>query len=203
MKHRWLLPEQPDVIGMLRRQLAITIEAIDAFGAWARGDSAAAATTRAAEHAGDDAKRELLKMVRAAFVTPLEPEDLFALSRGVDWILDHTRDVIDEADAMAYSPPDAGIAAMAEALAQAVRLIDEAIGALDADPDRAVEAADAAIHAERAVERVYYDGMARLLEVEHMRERIARRELYRRCASIGETVIDVAERVVYAVMKQS
>jgi phosphate/sulfate permease len=28
------------------------------------------------------------------------------------------------------------------------------------------------------------------------------RELYRRCARIGELVIDVAERVVYAVVKQ-
>ena len=36
-----------------------------------------------------------------------------------------------------------------------------------------------------------------------MRERIARRELYRRCSRIGEVVIDVAERVVYAVVKQS
>lgn len=34
-------------------------------------------------------------------------------------------------------------------------------------------------------------------------ERIARRELYRRCSRIGETVVDVAERVIYAVMKQS
>ena len=31
----------------------------------------------------------------------------------------------------------------------------------------------------------------------------ARRELYRRCSQLGETVVDVAERVVYAVMKES
>jgi uncharacterized protein Yka (UPF0111/DUF47 family) len=203
MKRRWLLPEQPDVVATLRHQLGITIGAVDAFGAWARGDAAAAASVRDAEHIGDDAKRTLLTMLRSAFVTPLEPEDLFTLSRGIDWILDHTRDVIDEADAMAYAPPDAGITAMAEPLARAMRLIDEAIAVLGADPDRAVERADSAIHAERALERAYYEGMAHLLEVDDMRERIARRELYRRCAGIGETVIDVAERVVYAVMKQS
>ena len=45
--------------------------------------------------------------------------------------------------------------------------------------------------------------MAALLEVEDLRERIARRELYRRCSRIGETVVDVAERVVYAVVKES
>jgi hypothetical protein len=36
-----------------------------------------------------------------------------------------------------------------------------------------------------------------------MRLRISRRELYRRCARIGETVVDVAERVIYAVVKES
>ena len=40
-------------------------------------------------------------------------------------------------------------------------------------------------------------------EVEDRNERIARREIYRSCSRLGETVVDVAERVVYAVMKES
>ena len=36
-----------------------------------------------------------------------------------------------------------------------------------------------------------------------MRGRVSHRELYRRCLRIGELVVDVAERVVYAVVKQS
>jgi len=43
------------------------------------------------------------------------------------------------------------------------------------------------------LEQAYYRGMAALLEVTDMRERISRRELYRCCARIGELVIDVAE----------
>jgi hypothetical protein len=45
--------------------------------------------------------------------------------------------------------------------------------------------------------------MGVLLGVQDRHERIARRELYRGCPRIGEMVIDVAERVVYAVAKQS
>ena len=74
---------------------------------------------------------------------------------------------------------------------------------LNSDPDRATAAADAAIKAERKLEHVYYQGMANLLEVTDMRERISRRELYRRCSHIGEVLIDVAERIVYAVVKES
>ena len=28
---RWFLPETPDVLGMLRRQMAVTIDGVDAF----------------------------------------------------------------------------------------------------------------------------------------------------------------------------
>lgn len=198
----WFLPETPDVRGLLREQVAVTIEGVDAFTAWARGDAAAAELVREAEHRGDAAKRTLLNALRAAFVTPLEPEDVFALSRGVDRVLDYTRDIVIEADVMA-SPPDAVIAEMAGLLGEAVRNIDKALSHLGSDDDAATEAADAAITTERGLEHAYYRGMGALLDVQNRGERIARRELYRRCARIGEIVIDVAERVVYAVVKQS
>jgi len=201
-RRRWFLPEIPDVLALLRAQVAVTIEGLDAFTRWADGDLAAAEVVRDAEHRGDRAKRELLNALRAAFVTPLEPEDVFALSRGVDWILDFARDLIAESEAMDCAP-DAVITEMARFLGEAVRHIDQALVHLDRDGDAATEAADAAIKVERELERTYYAGMAALLEVENRSERIARRELYRRCARIGEMVIDVSERVVYAVVKES
>ena len=38
-RKRWLLPETPDVLGMLREQVAVTIDGVDAFAAWAGGDA--------------------------------------------------------------------------------------------------------------------------------------------------------------------
>jgi uncharacterized protein Yka (UPF0111/DUF47 family) len=199
---RWLLPKTPDIVGILRDQLAVTIAGVEAFARWAHGDAEAAGTVREAERRGDAAKRELLTALREAFVMPLASEDVFALSRGIDWILNYTCDLINESEAM-RSPPDAGIAEMAELLAESVRHLDDAIARLDTNGEEAAAAADAAIKAERRLDHAYYDGMAALLEVDDMRERISRRELYRRCERIGDIVIDVAERVVYAVMKQS
>ena len=201
-RRRWFLPETPDVLSLLRAQVAVTIEGLDAFVAWAGGEASAAVAVRDAEHRADVAKRSLLGALRAAFVTPLEPEDVFALSRGVDWILDYARDLISESEAMA-SGPDAAIAEMAQLLAEAVRHIDEALVHLGKDGDAATEAADAAIRTERRLETAYYTGMAALLDLENRTERISRRELYRRCLRIGDMVIDVSERVVYAVVKQS
>lgn len=200
-REHWFLPDTPDVVGLLRRQLAVTLDGIEAFAAWAAGDAAAAQAVRDAEHRGDAAKRELLSELRAAFVTPLEPEDVFALSRDVDWILNYVRDLVSESEAMAC-PPDARIAEMARLLGMAVRQLDTAIAQLAASTDAAIVAADAAIKAERQLEHAYYRGMAALLDVGEGKV-TARRELYRRCSRIGDTVVDAAERVVYAVMKQS
>ena len=200
-RHRWFLPESPDVLGLLRAQLAVTIEGLDAFAAWAGGDRSAAESLLDAERRGDISKRALLGALRAAFVTPLEPEDVFALSRGIDWILNYARDLVAEAEVLAC-PPDAAIAEMAMLLGEAARAIDLALAHLGTDDDAATDAADAAIRAERMLERSYYRSMGVLLGVQDRHERIARRELYRRCLRIGEVVIDVAERVVYAVVRQ-
>ena len=202
MRTHWFLPETPDVVGHLRRETAAMIVGMDAFVAWADGEAGAAARLREARREADVAKREVVEALRAAFVTPLEPEDAFTLSRGIDRIVGHALDLVGEAEVMA-SAPDSGVAEMAKVLAQAARHIDEAIAQFGPDSEAATKAADAALGAERLVAHLYYQGMASLLEVEDMRERISRRELYRRCARIGEGVVDVAERIQYAVVKQN
>jgi len=85
----------------------------------------------------------------------------------------------------------------------AVRHLDDALAKLGTDGDGATTSADAAISAQRELETAYYDGMVALLGVGDRTQRIARRELYRRASRIGEPVVNVAERVVYAVVKQS
>ena len=55
-KH-WFLPESPDVLGMLREQASITVEAMDASIAWSSGDATAALVVRECEHRADETKR--------------------------------------------------------------------------------------------------------------------------------------------------
>jgi uncharacterized protein len=199
---RWFLPASPDVLALLRAQLAITIEAGDAFAAWAAGDEGAAATVREREHAADAAKRELHRALRAAFVTPLEPEDLFALSRGADRVVNQAKDLVRESEVMAC-PPDTALAEMAAIVAGALRELDAAAACLAPRGGDATEGADRAIKGVRRLERVYRKAMAALLDDDDLREVTARRELYRRASRIGEAVEEVAERVLYADVKES
>ena len=200
-KHHWFVPDDSDVLGLLGRQIDATLHGLDALALWAGGDASAAAAVRAAEHAGDAAKQEVLSAVTESFVTPIEPEDLFALSQGIDSLLNRSRDLVNEAEAMGVAP-DATIGEMAGLLGDSLREVAEAVGRLTSDPDAAAGSANAAIRTERGLERVYYQGMAALLENPDQRDRIAKRELYRLIARLGEAEVEVAERVIYAVMKE-
>jgi hypothetical protein len=199
---RWFLPDSPDLIGMLRQQLDVTTDGVDALVAWARGDAAQADEIRSLEHRGDEHKRALERALTTAFTTPLEPQDLYTLSRGIDWILNLSKDLVRESEVMAC-PPDASLAEMCEALAAAVHLLSEAVELLGSEPEAATEKANEALRAQRRIEKVYRDAMASLVGTEDLREVMSRRELYRRVARIGEVVVDVAERVWYTVVKEA
>jgi uncharacterized protein Yka (UPF0111/DUF47 family) len=198
----WFLPETPDVLGILSRQLDLTREGVDALVAWARGDARQGDVIRSLEHRGDEYKRELETALTTAFTTPLEPEDLYALSRGIDLILNQSKDLIRESEVMAC-PPDEPIAQMCEALAESVHLLCEAVELVGTKASGATGRANDALRVERRIEKVYRAAMASLLEVDDLREVMARRELYRRLSRIGEVVVEVAERVWYTVVKES
>jgi uncharacterized protein Yka (UPF0111/DUF47 family) len=198
----WFLPETPDVLGILSRQLDLTREGVDALVAWARGDARQGDVIRSLEHRGDEYKRELETALTTAFTTPLEPEDLYALSRGIDLILNQSKDLIRESEVMAC-PPDEPIAQMCEALAESVHLLCEAVELVGTKASGATGRANDALRVERRIEKVYREAMASLLEVDDLREVMARRELYRRLSRIGEVVVEVAERVWYTVVKES
>ena len=157
---------------------------------------------RDCEHRADAIRRDLHSALRDAFVTPIEPEDLYALSRGSDEVLNQAKDAVRESEVMACAP-DAALGEMAEMLAQATRQLEEAISHLGARSELASDAANAAVKSDRRVEHIYRVAMAALLETDDLREVTARRELYRRCSRMGETVVDVAERIQYAVVKES
>lgn len=199
----WFLPQAPDVLGMLHRQTAITVEGVDELVAWARGDAAAADRLRECEHRADDSKRELREALTDAFSTPLELEDVFELSRGVDEIVNDAKNTVGEAEAM-ETPPDEAIAEMAVQLAAGTRQLAKALELLEAgDRTAATAAADRAVREQRHLQHTYRAAMSALVKVEDLRELAARRELYRRMARTGDELVAVAERVWYSVLKES
>lgn len=202
MTKHWFLPQNPDVMKTLMAQADITVAGAIAFAAWAGGDPAQAAQVRACEHQADELRRQLSLQLRQAFSTPVDQEDLFTLSERLDAVLNALKNVVREADSYALEP-DTAIAAMASEIATGVQHLRTAIDHLARDGDMATREADAAVSSERQMEKIYRDAMRGLLAVDDLRVVLTRGEFYRRTLEIGERLTRVADRVWYAVVKES
>jgi uncharacterized protein Yka (UPF0111/DUF47 family) len=84
------------------------------------------------EHAGDELAHEVVRLINRTFVTPFDREDIFALSSGLDDILDYVDEIAETF--MLYGidavPPAAN--EMVRLLAQAIGQLQKAIGKLEA-----------------------------------------------------------------------
>lgn len=204
------LPDTPDVLGMLVSQAEVTVEGMDALERWAWCDPGAADAVRDAEHRADELKRALRLALRTSFITPLDAEDLYALSERLDAALNQAKDAVREAEVMGLEPdgPEHEMSGFlsegARHLLEAFRCLATAEGGARSSPvpRAATECADAAVKAQRRLERAYRSSMSALIEEEDLREVMARRELYRRLARVGDTIVEVAERVWYAAVKE-
>jgi len=193
------------VLGMLCEQAEVTSEGLRALADWGRGEERGAEVVRAYEHHADHHKRRLRKALTTAFTTPLDAEDLYVMSERLDAVMNGAKDAVREAEVMALEPDEA-VAAMAALLAEGVDHLREAFQRLRAgkhdDRSSATDAADAAVSSQRKVEKVYRKAMSSLLDVADLREVIARRELYRRFSRISEDLVEAADRVWYATVKE-
>lgn len=198
----WFLPEVPDLLGMLRKQARVTSSGIDLFHSWSHGDSTMGRAIRDCEHDADEAKRAVQVALRAAFLTPLDPEDLYEMSERMDTVMNAAKNIVREADVMAMAP-DQHMSAMSDHIADGQHHLTRAFDAIVRDNDAATSESDAAVHATRELEKRYRQAMSGLLAESDLREVIGRRELYRRYSRAGEAIEAVAERIWYAVVKSS
>lgn len=203
---RWFLPKMPDLLALLRKQAAVNIRGIDHFVAWSRGAADSdgedpAEALREATHDADAAKRSVQTALRAAFSTPLDPEDIYELSERMDVIINGTKNIVREAEVIAMAT-DRYMAAMAEHIAAGQRHLADGIAALGRDDDAATIASDATVSSCRDLERVYREAMSELLGSDDLREVMGRRELYRRYSRTSDAVEAVAERIWYVVVKR-
>ena len=211
----WFLPDEPDVLGGLRTQMAITRHrhgGLRGLGSW---------QPRRRRAGPRDASTRLTRpsvavrvALRDAFITPIGPEDIFILSQLLDKVLNASKDVVRESRGHGYAAGRTDRRdgpAPAEGTQHLSRAFDAiAVHGGKDDHHTATAAADDATKSARRMEKVYRQAMSGLLalddegssEHEHVREVIGRRELYRRLSRIADAMVDVADRVWYAAVKE-
>ena len=86
-----------DFLLLLQQQSAKTLEGLRAFEAYSRdGDRQHAEVVVRAEAEEDELRRILIDELNRSFVTPFDREDIFALSRALDDVLDYAYSTVDE-----------------------------------------------------------------------------------------------------------
>ncbi|MBI4051013.1 MAG: DUF47 family protein [Elusimicrobia bacterium] len=146
------------------------------------------------EKQADDLRRALIEALNQTFVTPIDREDIFGLSRAIDDMMDYAKTSVEEV--MLFGVRINGhLKKMAEALHTASRDIVSAVRLL---PTRAHSVSDHIIRAKKTenfVEHIYRQALAELFQNPNVIEILKTRELYRHLSNAADRGDEAADIV--------
>jgi hypothetical protein len=122
-----------------------------------------AARVRTLEVKADDMRRVLVEEINRSFVTPIDREDLFALSRAIDDVLDYAYSTTNEMDILQVVP-NAYLLSMAELLNNGAEEMHHAIERLERDPQIASNHAIRIKALGNKMESLYAEALAHLFD---------------------------------------
>jgi predicted phosphate transport protein (TIGR00153 family) len=152
-------------------------------------DEALAQRVHEMEKEADEVRRILIDELNRTFVTPLDREDIFALSLTVDDILDYANTTVEEMN-MLEIKPNKYMERMVSLLTDAAREIHLGVLRLEDHPNVANDHAVRAKALENRVETVYREAIADLFhlprDVDHIVEMLKLREVYRHLSNAAD-----------------
>jgi predicted phosphate transport protein (TIGR00153 family) len=209
MSLRDIFKPKPDkFLQLLVEQAALTVSGLELLTLYVRKrDSEIAKKIAAKEKEEDEVRRILIEELMHTFVTPLDREDIFALSREIDDILDYANTTVDEMEILDVSPT-AYMAHMASLLKDAAIEIKMGVERLQ-DKHLTV----ASTHAQRAkslenqVETLYRESLASLFKetksVKHVINMLKVREIYRHMSNAADRGDSAANIILDIIMKST
>lgn len=151
-------------------------------------ESIAQNVTQIEKHA-DEVRRILIDELNQTFVTPMDREDIFALSLTIDDVLDYADTTVEEMH-MLQVEPNAFIERMVSLLTDAAREIHMGVMRLDDHPSVANDHAVRAKALENRMETVYREAIADLFamprDIDHVVQMLKLREIYRHLSNAAD-----------------
>jgi predicted phosphate transport protein (TIGR00153 family) len=186
-------------------QAQLTLEGLDALKAYlASQDPAAAALLDSKEKAADEARRILIDDLNRTFVTPFDREDIFALSRTIDDVLDYANSTVSEMEILKVGPT-VYMQTMASLLRDAANELFLAVCCLEEHPAVANDHAQRAKALENRVEGVYREALADLFkgaeDIKHVVKMLKMREVYRHLSNAADRGDEAANVIADIVVK--
>jgi len=188
---------------LLLRQSSKTVEGLEALFAFADdGTKEKANMVRNLEREADELRRILIEELDKTFVTPIDREDIFALSRAIDDIIDYANTTVDEMEIYGVKG-DEHIREMVNILRKAARELDEGVKILKDYPKIASEHAVKAKAYENTMEKAYHQALANLFRGSDTVYMLKMREIYRHLSNAADRGDEAANIISSIVMKHS
>ena len=194
-------------VKLIREQASLTLEGMEALKTFlATGDPEASALLNTKEKAADEARRILIDELNRTFVTPFDREDIFALSRAIDDVLDYAYSTANEMQIFEVRATPFMLR-MASLLRDAAFELLQAVDRLDKHPNVAVDHVQRAKALENRVEDVYREALADLFKGADSLEQVVMilklREVYRHLSNAADRGDEAANVIADIVVKMA
>ena len=205
---QWFLkPGQSNFVRLLIQQgdhAVMTAEALQAY--LKKPNTKSVARARQLEKHADEIRRILIDELNQTFVTPIDREDIFALSRAIDDVIDYLYTTVEAMEVLAVEP-NASLEELVSLLFNAATEIHLALQHLEDHPGVANEHAMRAKAVENRVEQAYRQAVAELFQgpedIEHIMGMLKRREVLRHVSNAADQGDHAADIITDIVVKQT
>jgi predicted phosphate transport protein (TIGR00153 family) len=192
-------------IRLIHNQAQLTLEGLEALKIYmANQDPDAARRLTLKEKEADEARRILIDELNHTFVTPFDREDIFALSRTIDDVLDYAYSTVSEMQILKVGPTPYMVR-MASLLRDAAYELSMAVDRLQDHPGVSNDHAQRAKALENRVEDVYREAVADLFsgaeDIQHVVMMLKLREVYRHMSNAADRGDEAANVIADIVVK--
>jgi len=196
-------PRQDKFLGLLIEQATKTLEGMEALEDYMKNaNEETAKRVTKAEKEADEVRRILIDELLHTFITPFDREDIFALSRAIDDIIDYGYTTVDEMEILDVEP-NPHLQHMVSKLRKAAEEIHLGVLRLKDHPNVANDHAVRAKALENQVEQIYREAIADLFKgpknVKQVVKMLKLREIYRHlsnCADRGDEAANIIGDIV-------
>jgi predicted phosphate transport protein (TIGR00153 family) len=200
-------PRPNNFLKLLQDQASLTLKGMELLKEYMNNqDPAVARQLTDTEKEADEVRRILIDDLNRTFVTPLDREDIFALSRAIDDVLDYAYSTADEMEILTVHPTPY-MQRIASLLRDAAYEIDMAVQRLQNHPGVANEHAQRAKALENRVEDVYREALADLFsglkDIRQVTEMLKMREVCRHLSNAADRGDAAANVIANIVLKMS
>lgn len=195
-----VFPVEYDFEQMLVEQARKTGECVNTLVGWLQEIPLSEPHLLRAQEADVDAMRyDMEEKLHESFSTPFDRQDMYSLSRQMDYIVNYSYEVAREMYAFRVQPDDA-IRSMADALLEGTRCTVQGVEAMSRDKKRVKDLIRSARKSMRSIDDVYIHGMADLFDQEDAIEALRKREIYHHLRDAGRALRMTVDTLHHAVV---